>query len=99
MVTDGTWSYIYDGNGIRVAKCDNETTYPCGGAAGETLSPDAPVAAPLIQLRRLKAKRTLGQSMHLQFNHAMIRVALQAAARAVAQAVAYAIEYLPTVGN
>jgi YD repeat-containing protein len=36
-VTGGTWSYIYDGNGLRVAKCDNETSSPCAMAAGGTL--------------------------------------------------------------
>jgi RHS repeat-associated protein len=37
LVTSGSWGYIYDGNGLRVAKCDNATTYPCGGASGGTL--------------------------------------------------------------
>jgi hypothetical protein len=36
-VSGGTWSYVYDGNGIRVVKCDNENIHPCGGAAGGTL--------------------------------------------------------------
>ena len=37
MVTGGTWYYTYDGNGIRVAKCDNRSSAPCTGAAGGSL--------------------------------------------------------------